>query len=86
MARSSKGSIAHKATIFVDYHQQDHLRHAIEQLDDILRDPGRTHLPEALVDTLRALQGMLMEMNKASPADSDDDLLAAELSQDADHS
>jgi hypothetical protein len=85
MAKSSKGSIAHKATIFVDYHQQDHLRNAIEELDDILGDPSRTHLPEALVDTLRALQGMLMEINKATQADSDDDLLTAELSQDADH-
>jgi hypothetical protein len=85
MARSNKGSIAHKTTIFVDYHQQDHLRNVIEELEDILGGPSRTHLPEALVERLRVLKEMLMEMNKDSQAGSNEDSLANELSQDADH-
>jgi len=62
------------------------LRRIYQELGDIIDDcnvAGR--LPDALLNRLRAIQGMLMEeMSKPRQTDSDLDLLTAELSQDAD--
>lgn len=55
------------------------------ELDDILGNGGLiSRLPQALVDRLSAIRGMLLEaLLNSTEANSDGELLAAELSQDA---
>ena len=61
------------------------IRQVHQELGDIVGDPGMAaRLPQALLDRLRAMQGMLLEEMKTNPEmESHGELLAAARPQDA---
>ena len=60
------------------------IRQVHQELRDIVGDPGMAaRLPQALLDRLKAMQGMLEEMNTNPEVESHGQLLAAERPQDA---
>ena len=69
----------------MSYTANNRIRQVHQELRDIVGDPGMAaRLPQALLDRLKALQGMLLEEMKTNPElESQGELLAAARPQDA---